>query len=111
MEGAQEGIQCWIFENGLLKDHPFRKKLWKRNVKFVLEMLTMVEPFMILEEKLTTRFNNPASTKSHLNFTTMNESHQHWDNSNRGMLGKHDKYTPLEVSCEKTYLDYINTEF
>lgn len=46
---AQEGMQCWIFENDLLSDHPFRQKMGKRKVKYVHNMLAMVEPFMILE--------------------------------------------------------------
>lgn len=35
-------------------------------------MLTMVEPYMILEEKLTTHFENPVSIESHSNHPTGN---------------------------------------
>lgn len=31
-------------------------------------MLTMVDPYMLLEEKLVTRFDNPTSIKTHFIF-------------------------------------------
>lgn len=52
VDGAQEGLQCWIFENDLLSAHSFRKKLGKRKVKYVQKILIMAEPFMIIEENL-----------------------------------------------------------
>lgn len=65
VDGAQECLQCWIFENNLLSDHSFKKKLGMRKVKYVQEMLTMVEPFMLLEENLATCLDNPMSSESH----------------------------------------------
>lgn len=98
-------------ENGLLRDHPFNQKLGKRKVKFMQEMLTMVEPYVILEEKLYMRFDNPASADFHSSRPIGKESHRHWDGPNRGMLGKYNKYTPLTVSSEKIYQDCINAKF
>lgn len=33
VEGAEEALQCWIFENGLLLDDPFYTKLGKKKIK------------------------------------------------------------------------------
>lgn len=66
-------------------------------------MLTMVEPYMILEEKLSTRFDNPASTSSHSIFLVGKKSHQRLDDPNRGMIGNYNKYTPLTVSRDKIF--------
>lgn len=45
------------------------------------EMLTMPESYMLLKEKLTTCFNNPASTKTHFVHSSKNESHRRRDES------------------------------
>lgn len=41
-----------------MRDHPFKHKLGKKKVKFVQKMLTMVEHYILLEEKLTVCFDN-----------------------------------------------------
>lgn len=74
-------------------------------------MLTMVEPSMILEEKLSKHFGNPASIDSQSSCPFGKESHQRRDDPDPRMLGKYNKYTHLTVSCEKIYQDCINTEF
>lgn len=56
-------------------------------------MLTMVEPYMLLKEKMATCFDNLASIESHSSRLAMNKSQQHWDDFVRGMLGKYKKYT------------------
>lgn len=71
-------------------------------------MLTMVEAYMVLEEKLTTYFNNLASIKSHSNLSVGKESHWRRDDSNRIMLEKYDRHTPT-VSRGKIYQEYMNT--
>lgn len=38
VEGTKESLQCWFFENDLLRDHPFRTKLGKKKVKTTQEM-------------------------------------------------------------------------
>lgn len=58
----------------------------------------MIEPYILLEEKLTTRFDDPISSESHSTRTIENESHWHRDDSDQGMLIKYDNYTPLIVS-------------
>lgn len=75
VDGAQEGLQCWIFENDLLSAHSFRQNLGKRKVKYVQKILIMVEPFMIIEEKLTTRYDNPTSSEYHSDHPSGKESH------------------------------------
>lgn len=57
-------------------------------------MSTMVEPYMLPEEKLTTRFDNLASSESHSNHPTKKDYHWHRDDSDWDMLDKYDKYTP-----------------
>lgn len=111
IEGTQKGHPCWIFENGLPRDHPFRKNLGERKVKPLQEMLAMAKPFFILKEKLSMCFHNFAFTDSHSNLTVKKESHRRWDDSGREMLGKYNKYTPISVSREKIYQDCINTKF
>lgn len=52
VEGDEEGLKCWIFKNGLLKDHPFRLNLGRKKVKVTQEKLRIVDSYMILEGKL-----------------------------------------------------------
>lgn len=63
----------------------------------------MVEPYKILEEKMTMWFDNAASNESHSSLLTGKKSHQHRDDSNGGMLGKYDIYTSLTVSRDFFY--------
>lgn len=56
-------------------------------------MLTMVEPYLILEENLTTYFENPASIESHSNCSDGKDSHWHRDDFDQGMMGKYNMYT------------------
>lgn len=62
VEGSGEDLKCWIFENDLLRDHPFRTKIWRKKVKAIHKRLTMVKSYMVLEEKLSTRFNSSIKT-------------------------------------------------
>lgn len=48
VEGAEEGLKYWIFENGLLRDCPFRLKIGMKKVKTTQETLSMAESYMIL---------------------------------------------------------------
>lgn len=50
-------------------------------------MLTMFEPYMILEEKLTTRLDNPSSIEYHLSFPFGKESHRHHDDFDKRLWG------------------------
>lgn len=61
VEGVEEGLNYWIFDNGLLRNQIFRLKIEKKKVRTPLEMLSMALSYMILEEKQNTRFNNIAS--------------------------------------------------
>lgn len=65
VDKAQEGFQCWILENSLLSECPFMKNLGKMKGNSIQEMLTMDEPLMILDEKLTMHFSNPTSCEYH----------------------------------------------
>ncbi|CAI8618236.1 unnamed protein product [Vicia faba] len=56
--GADDTSKCKLFVLTM-------EKTGERKVKFVHEMLTVVEPFMILEEKLTAHFDNPTSSESY----------------------------------------------
>lgn len=62
VEGGEEALQCWIFENGLLRDHPLCTKLGGNKVKTTQEMLRLAQPYMNMEGKLNTHFDNPTST-------------------------------------------------
>lgn len=62
VEGAEESLKCWIFKNGLLCNHPFRLKIERKKLRTTQGMLSMSQSYMILEEKLDTRFDNPIST-------------------------------------------------
>lgn len=74
-------------------------------------MLTMANPYMILEDKLSKRFDDHASIYSHSSRLIKKKSHQYRDDNDLGMLGRYNKYTSLTVSCEKIYQDCINTNF
>lgn len=63
-------------------------------MKIIHELLTMVEPYMLIDEKLTMHFDNPVSSESHSNHPTGKESHRCRDESDRGIMGKYNKYTP-----------------
>lgn len=57
-------------------------------------MLTMDEPYIILEEKMTKRLDNPASIDSHSSRPTETKSQLCQDDSNQGIMGNYDRYTP-----------------
>lgn len=61
---AKEGLKCWIFENDLLKDHTFKLNIGRKKVETTQEMLNLIESYMIIEEKKSTRFDNPTSTNT-----------------------------------------------
>lgn len=62
----EEGLEYWIFENGLLRDHRSRLKLWRKGTWSTHEMLNMTQSYMILEENLNTWFENLASADTNL---------------------------------------------
>lgn len=78
-------------------------------VKPVQDMLTIAKPYMILEDILTNYFDNPASIGFYSSRSARKKSHRHRDDPDKVMLGKYDRYTPLEVSREKFYQDCVNT--
>lgn len=49
------------------------------------KMLTMVEPFMMLEEKLTTCFDNPVYKEPHSGHLYGEESHRCQDDFDQNM--------------------------
>lgn len=60
---------------------------------------------------MTTRFNNPASSKSHYVCSIGKEPYKHLDDSGQNMQGKYVKYTLLMVSREMIYQVCVNTKF
>lgn len=48
---SEEGLKCWIFENGLLRD--------VKGAQTMQEMLRMDQPYIILKENMNTQFDNP----------------------------------------------------
>lgn len=46
-------------------DHTFRLKRRRKKVNTIHEILTMVESYVVLEEKLNTHFGNPTTVKAH----------------------------------------------
>lgn len=51
-------------------------------------MLTMVEAYIIREEKMTMCFDSPVSIETYSNHPTRKEFHERWDDSDRGAMGK-----------------------
>lgn len=49
-------------------------------------MLTISEPYMLLEEKLITHFDNLASSESHFSCQVKKKTQQYLEDSERGML-------------------------
>lgn len=47
VEGAEESLKCWIFENDLLWNHPFRLKLGRKGTKTTQEMVSMAKSYKI----------------------------------------------------------------
>lgn len=74
-------------------------------------MLTIVETFAILEENLTTHFDNPESSESHFSRPFGKELHRCQDDFGWKMQWKYDIYTPMMVSRERIYQEYVNTKF
>lgn len=72
-------------------------------------MITMVESFMVLEEKLNTCFDNPTSVEAHSSRSAEKKSYRCRDESDRGMQMQYDKYAPMSLSLENIYYDYANT--
>lgn len=54
VKGATKGLKCWIFENDLLQDNPFRQKLGRREVHTMQEMVNMAQSFINLKENMNT---------------------------------------------------------
>lgn len=74
-------------------------------------MLSMAHSYMILEEKLNTYFDNPASVDANSSRSTGKEFHRWKDESDQEIQVWYDKYTPLNASREKIYQDHANIEF
>lgn len=62
-KGPNRGLR--IFENCLLRDHPFWSKIGRKKFKTIDQILTMAESYIVLEEELDTRFDNPASVETY----------------------------------------------
>lgn len=45
VRGAEEGLECWIFENTLRQDNTFREKLWRMKAHSLKEILNKAQPF------------------------------------------------------------------
>lgn len=48
VEGAIEGLKCWILENDLLQGYPFMLKIGKKRVWTTQEMLNMGQSFFLM---------------------------------------------------------------
>lgn len=77
-----------IFENVILGDHPFRLKIGREKLRNTSDMLSTAQSYLILEEKLNTRFFNPASAETNSSHLTMKEFHRRKDESDRGVQGQ-----------------------
>lgn len=98
-----EGAEGGIIENDHLKDHPFRLKIWMKKVKTPLDMLSMAESYMIVEDKLSSRFENLVSADTNSSLLAEKESYWGKDNFGRGLQEPYDKYIPLTISWEVIY--------
>lgn len=105
VEGVEEGLKCQIFENGLLREYPFRLKIGMKKIQTIEEMLSMAQSYLILEEKLNTEFVNPTFVDTNSGHPFGKEFHYKNDDSKRGMQGQYDKYTLLNAYREKIYQD------
>lgn len=63
----------------------------------------MDESYMILEEKLNTRFDNPVSIDTNSGRPTGKDIHRQRDGSDRGMQGRYEKYIHMTFSREKIH--------
>lgn len=61
LDGGEEGLKCWIFENVPLLDSSFIQKLGHREDGIVKEILNKAQTFINFEEKLNARFDNPTA--------------------------------------------------
>lgn len=89
--GIEKGLKCCIFENGLLKGHPFRLRIDRKKVRITQEMMSMVESYMILAERLSTHFDNLIPVDANHASPGWKESYRHWDDSDQAMQGHYDK--------------------
>lgn len=60
---------------------------------------------MILEERLNTRFDNLSSTNTNSKCPLGKE----FTNSDQGIQGRYEKYTPLNISREKKSTKTVST--
>lgn len=96
VEWYAEGLKCWIFDNGILHDIPFRRKLERRESHIMQEFLSKAQSFINLEEKLNTRLDNPITTDANSNLPAGKESH-HW--KYKFNWGKHNRYDKYSIEC------------
>lgn len=64
VEGAATGLKCWIFENDLLQDSPFRQKLGRMEAYTMQNLFNRAQSFFNLEEKLNTRLDKPVDVNA-----------------------------------------------
>lgn len=75
-------------------------------------MLNLAQPYIMLEEKLNTCFDNSTSAAdTSSNFPSRKESHRQKEDADRGMYGRKDKYILLNTIQNKIYRECANTEF
>lgn len=74
-------------------------------------MRSMTKSYMILEEKLSTHFDNSASAETNFILPARKKSHQQKDKFDRSPRDRYDKFTPLTFSRDKIYLECSNIKF
>lgn len=54
LEGVDESLKCWIFENDMFWDNLFRKNLGRKEACTTDELMIRAQSFINLEENLNT---------------------------------------------------------
>lgn len=72
-------------------------------------MMAMAQFYMILYEKLYTRFGNPVSSNTNFSRLIGKEAHRQRDDSSWGAQWRYEKYTHLNNSRENIYQYCANT--
>lgn len=92
VEGFVKGLKCWIFENKILWDIPFRQNIRRMKARTMQKLLNKVQSFINLEEKLNTQFDNLVIVGANSSRSTRKDSHPRKDESNRGIHDRYDIY-------------------
>lgn len=75
-------------------------------------MLNLVELYIILKEKLNTRFDYPTlADEANFERPMGKESRRRREDIEKGKYGWYDKYTPVNTFQDKSYLESVNTDF